>query len=90
MSRVSAVLIVYAALSATTGLAHAGACANQITQLRQAVWNDARRNRARSGFRDLQSSEADCAAGAEMVVNGFTIDMVTAARRQQPAWPGRR
>jgi hypothetical protein len=37
MSRLSAVLIVYAALSSTTGLAHAGACANQITQLRQAA-----------------------------------------------------
>jgi hypothetical protein len=37
MSRLSAVLIVYAALSATTGLANAGACAEQITQLRQAA-----------------------------------------------------
>jgi hypothetical protein len=35
MSRLSAVLIVYAALSATTGLANA--CAEQITQLRQAA-----------------------------------------------------
>jgi hypothetical protein len=37
MSRLSAVLIVYAALSATTGLANVGACAEQITQLRQAA-----------------------------------------------------
>jgi hypothetical protein len=37
MSRLSAVLIVYAALSATTGLANAGACAEQITQMRQAA-----------------------------------------------------
>ena len=40
MSRLPAVLIVYAALSATTGLAHAGACADQITQLRQAAHLD--------------------------------------------------
>ena len=40
MSRLSAVLIVCAALSATTGLAHAGACADQITQLRQAAQLD--------------------------------------------------
>ena len=37
MSRLSAVFIVSATLSATTGLAHAGACADQITQLRQAA-----------------------------------------------------
>jgi hypothetical protein len=37
MGRLSAVLIVCATLSATIGLAHAGACADQITQLRQAV-----------------------------------------------------
>jgi hypothetical protein len=37
MSRLSAVLIVCATLSATTGLAHAGACADQTTQLRQAA-----------------------------------------------------
>jgi hypothetical protein len=37
MSRLFAILIVYATLSATTGLAHAGACADQIAQLRQAV-----------------------------------------------------
>jgi hypothetical protein len=40
MSRLSAVLIVCATLSATTGLAHAGACADQITQLRQAAQLD--------------------------------------------------
>jgi hypothetical protein len=37
MSRVFAVLIACATLSATTGLAHAGACAGQIIQLRQAA-----------------------------------------------------
>jgi hypothetical protein len=37
VSRLSAVLIVCATLSATTGLAHAGACADQIAQLRQAT-----------------------------------------------------
>jgi hypothetical protein len=40
MSRLSAVLIVCATLSATTGLAHAGACADQITQLRRAAQLD--------------------------------------------------
>jgi hypothetical protein len=40
MSRLSALLIVCATLSATTGLAHAGACADQITQLRQAAQLD--------------------------------------------------
>jgi hypothetical protein len=40
MSRLSALLIVCATLSATTGLAHAGACAQQITQLRQAAQLD--------------------------------------------------
>jgi hypothetical protein len=40
MSRLSAVFIVCATLSATTGLAHAGACADQITQLRQAAQLD--------------------------------------------------
>ena len=40
MSRPSAVLIVCAALGATTGLAHAGACSNQIAQLRQAAQVD--------------------------------------------------
>jgi hypothetical protein len=37
MSPLSAVLIVCAGLGATTGLAHAGACAEQLTQLRQAA-----------------------------------------------------
>jgi hypothetical protein len=37
MSRLSFLLIVCAALSAGTGLAHAGTCADQITQLRQAA-----------------------------------------------------
>jgi hypothetical protein len=37
MGRLSTVLIACATLSATTGLAHAGACADQITQLRQAA-----------------------------------------------------
>jgi hypothetical protein len=37
MSRLSAVLIVCATLSATAESAHAGACAEQITQLRQAA-----------------------------------------------------
>ena len=37
MSRLSAVLTVCATLSATTGLAHAGACADQTSQLRQAA-----------------------------------------------------
>jgi hypothetical protein len=36
-SEAAAVLIVCATLSATTGLAHAGACADQITELRQAA-----------------------------------------------------
>jgi hypothetical protein len=40
MSRLSAVFIVCVTLSATTGLAHAGACADQITQLRQAAQLD--------------------------------------------------
>ena len=40
MSRLSAVLIVWATLSATTGLAYAGACADQITQLRKAAQLD--------------------------------------------------
>jgi hypothetical protein len=35
MSRLSSLLIVCAALSAGTGLAQAGTCADQITQLRQ-------------------------------------------------------
>jgi hypothetical protein len=37
MSRLSAVLIVCATLSATTRSAHAGACADQIKELRQAA-----------------------------------------------------
>jgi hypothetical protein len=37
MRRLSAVLIICATLSATTGLAHAGACSDQIRQLRQAA-----------------------------------------------------
>jgi hypothetical protein len=37
MSRLSAVLIVGAALSATTGLAHAEACADQTKELRHAA-----------------------------------------------------
>jgi hypothetical protein len=37
MRRLSTVLIVCAALSTTTGLAHAGACADQISELRQAA-----------------------------------------------------
>lgn len=37
MRRLSSLLMVCASLSATTGLAHAGACADQITQLRQAA-----------------------------------------------------
>jgi hypothetical protein len=37
MGRLSAVLIVFAALTATKDLAHAGACADQLTQLRQAA-----------------------------------------------------
>jgi hypothetical protein len=37
MSRLSPLLIVCAALSAGTGLASAGTCADQITQLRHAV-----------------------------------------------------
>jgi hypothetical protein len=36
-NRLCVVLIVCAALSATTGLAHARACADQINQLRQAA-----------------------------------------------------
>ena len=40
MSRLSAVFIVCATLSATTGLAHAGACADQIKELRQAAQVD--------------------------------------------------
>ena len=40
MSRLSSLLIVCAALSAATGLAHAGNCANQITQLRQVAQLD--------------------------------------------------
>ena len=39
MSRLSS-LIVCAALSAATGLAHAGTCANQITELRQVAQLD--------------------------------------------------
>jgi hypothetical protein len=37
MNRLFGILIVSAALSATTGFAHAGACADQIAQLRQAA-----------------------------------------------------
>jgi hypothetical protein len=37
MRRLSAVLIICATLSATTGLAHAGACSDQIRQLRQSA-----------------------------------------------------
>src|SRR5258708_17069448 len=40
MSRLSALLTVCATLSATTGLARAGACPDQITQLRQAAQLD--------------------------------------------------
>ena len=40
MSRLSSLLIVCAALSAATGLAHAGTCADQITQLRQVAQLD--------------------------------------------------
>jgi hypothetical protein len=40
MRRLSSLLMVCASLSATTGLAHAGACADQITQLRQATQLD--------------------------------------------------
>jgi hypothetical protein len=39
-NRLSAVLIVCPALSATTGLAHARVCADQITQLPQAAQFD--------------------------------------------------
>ncbi len=55
------------------GVGANGACRSR----RRRVWDDARRDRARSGFRDLQSSDADYGVGAEMV-NGFTDDMVTA------------
>jgi hypothetical protein len=37
VSRLSAVLIVCATLSATTGVAHAGLCADQIKELREAA-----------------------------------------------------
>lgn len=40
MSQLSAALIVCATLSVTTGLAHAGACADQITQLQRAAQLD--------------------------------------------------
>ena len=40
MRQLSAVLVVCATLNATMGLAHAGACADQITQLRQAAQLD--------------------------------------------------
>jgi hypothetical protein len=40
MSRLSSLLIVCAALSAGTGFAHAGTCADQITQLRQVAQLD--------------------------------------------------
>jgi len=40
MSRLSSLLIVCAALSAGTGLAQAGTCADQITQLRQVAQLD--------------------------------------------------
>ena len=36
MRRLSAVLIVWATLTTTTGLAHAGACVDQLTTLQQA------------------------------------------------------
>ena len=40
MSRLSSLFIVCATLSAGTGSAHAGTCANQITQLRQVAQLD--------------------------------------------------
>ena len=56
MGRLSTVLIVCATLSATTGLAHAGACADQITQLRQqrSLVTNQRRNRC-GKFRPMPS-----------------------------------
>ena len=72
MRGLSALLVVCATLDATTGFAYAGACADQITQLRQrsSVTNQCRSRRGKVGTyvqlmfsADLALAEAQAAEG---------------------------
>ena len=92
MSRLSVALIVYAALSATTDSAHAGACADQITQLRHAA--QLAHQPTPESVRQVQSYAqlmfvADLARAEALDAVGNDADCLLAARRaKQMLEPG--
>jgi hypothetical protein len=92
MSGLSAVLIVCATLSATTGLAHAGACADQVTQLRQAA--QLRHEPTPEQVRQVQTYDqlmfdAALAEAEALDAEGNEADCLLAARRaKQMLEPG--
>jgi hypothetical protein len=84
MSRLSTVLIVCATLAATTGLAHAGACADQITELRQAAQLDHEpmpESVAQSRSYDQLMFAAALAEAEALAAYGNEPDCLVAARR---------
>lgn len=84
MRRLSVILIVCATLGTTTGLAHAGACTDQIAELRQAPqdglkpeWGSLGQGRT---YRQLMFS-ADLALASALDALGHEEDCQLAARR---------
>ena len=74
-SRVSVEMVQKAAVLAASILVAVSAPRALAVRVAQVCGMDACRDRARSGFRDLQPSAADCSGGAE-TSNGFFIEML--------------
>jgi hypothetical protein len=84
VSRPSAVLIVCATLGATPGLAHAGACSDQIAQLRQAAQVDHEptpESVNQSQSYDQLMFAAALAEAEALAADGNELDCLVAARR---------
>jgi hypothetical protein len=74
-SRVSVEIVQKAVVLAASILVAVSAPRALAVRVAQVCGMDACRDRARSGFRDLQPSAADCSGGAE-TSNGFFIEML--------------